>query len=343
MIARHAGGPDHRRDRLPLPGARAHRGRRNEPAYVCRMSWPSWPRSAAGAWPRPRRAPRTPSSPCSTGFPGHERRRWSSPSWAAARPAACRGPTANWGVCDPADPKQPALALLAAGAPASARGRRARDHRRGRHLAGPAPADGRRPARSGWTRCCSPTTTPTRCTASTTSAPSSCASGRRIALPHGRGHPRHADAAVRLYLRGRGRLSGHLRRPTLIPPHGVAWAVDGPSGAIPVVTFDQDHGGVRSVGYRFGDVAYSSDVVDLPTSGVRGAGRPRGLDRRRAALHAAPDPRAPGATLEWIDRAKARRAILTNLHIDLDFKTLQAELPAGVEPAYDGLRFSIEA
>ena len=43
-------------------------------------------------------------------------------------------------------------------------------------------------------------------------------------------------------------------------------------------------------------------------------------------------------TLEWIARVKPRRAILTNLHIDLDYRTLTAELPAGVEVAYDGLR-----
>ena len=36
-----------------------------------------------------------------------------------------------------------------------------------------------------------------------------------------------------------------------IPPHREPWNVSGPSGAIPVVTFDQDHGEVRSVGYRF--------------------------------------------------------------------------------------------
>jgi phosphoribosyl 1,2-cyclic phosphate phosphodiesterase len=47
-------------------------------------------------------------------------------------------------------------------------------------------------------------------------------------------------------------------------------------------------------------------------------------------------------TLEWIARLKPRRAILTNLHIDLDYGALKAELPAGVEPAFDGLRFSHE-
>ena len=41
--------------------------------------------------------------------------------------------------------------------------------------------------------------------------------------------------------------------------------------------------------------------------------------------------------LSWIARVKPRRAILTNLHIDLDYETLKRELPPGVEPAYDGM------
>jgi phosphoribosyl 1,2-cyclic phosphate phosphodiesterase len=47
-------------------------------------------------------------------------------------------------------------------------------------------------------------------------------------------------------------------------------------------------------------------------------------------------------TLEWIDRLKPRRAILTNLHIDLDYATLAATLPEGIEPAYDGLKVEID-
>jgi len=43
--------------------------------------------------------------------------------------------------------------------------------------------------------------------------------------------------------------------------------------------------------------------------------------------------------LTWIARVKPERAILTNLHVDLDYETLRRELPQGVEPAYDGLSF----
>ena len=45
--------------------------------------------------------------------------------------------------------------------------------------------------------------------------------------------------------------------------------------------------------------------------------------------------------LEWIERAKPRRAVLTNMHIDLDYETVLNETPAHVEPAYDGMRLTL--
>ena len=127
-----------------------------------------------------------------------------------------------------------------------------------------------------------------------------------------------------------------------LPSHGHAWSVEGPSGPIPVVTFDQDHGGVRSVGYRFGNLAYSSDVVDLPEHVFATL---EGLDVWIVdALRYTPHPTHAhvARALEWIARARPKRAILTNLHIDLDYDELTSRLPAGVEAAHDGLRLSIE-
>ncbi|MDR3508922.1 MAG: MBL fold metallo-hydrolase [Caulobacteraceae bacterium] len=127
----------------------------------------------------------------------------------------------------------------------------------------------------------------------------------------------------------------------LIPPHGEPWAVDGPSGEIPVVTFDQDHGGMRSVGYRFGPVAYSSDVVDLPPEAFEALAGVKVwiVDTLRYRPH--PTHAHLDKALEWIERVKPERAILTNMHIDLDFNALSAKLPKGVEPAVDGLRLSL--
>jgi phosphoribosyl 1,2-cyclic phosphate phosphodiesterase len=126
------------------------------------------------------------------------------------------------------------------------------------------------------------------------------------------------------------------------PPHGVGWTMEGPSGAIPVVTFDQDHGPIRSLGYRFGPVAYSSDVLELEEAAFEAL---RGVEVWIVdALRYTPHPTHAHVdrALGWIDRVKPRRAILTNLHIDLDYRELSRRLPEGVEPAYDGMRFEVE-
>ena len=54
--------------------------------------------------------------------------------------------------------------------------------------------------------------------------------------------------------------------------------------------FRQEHGDIASLGFRFGNLAYSCDLSGMPAGKRRGPGRPRRLDRRRVALPAAPEP-----------------------------------------------------
>jgi phosphoribosyl 1,2-cyclic phosphate phosphodiesterase len=129
-----------------------------------------------------------------------------------------------------------------------------------------------------------------------------------------------------------------------IAPHGQPWTVDGPGGPVPVVTFDQAHGPIRSVGYRIGPVAYSSDVSDLDEAALDAV---RGCDLWIVdALRWTPHPTHAHVekTLDWIARADVARAVLTNLHIDLDYNALSAMLPTNVEVAFDGWsgRFGLE-
>jgi phosphoribosyl 1,2-cyclic phosphate phosphodiesterase len=42
--------------------------------------------------------------------------------------------------------------------------------------------------------------------------------------------------------------------------------------------------------------------------------------------------------LALIDRTRPRRAVLTNLHSDLDYAKLAGELPPHIVPAFDGMR-----
>ena len=45
-------------------------------------------------------------------------------------------------------------------------------------------------------------------------------------------------------------------------------------------------------------------------------------------------------SLNLIKLIKPKKAILTNLHVDLDYDFLKKILPSNVKPAYDGLSFS---
>jgi len=134
-----------------------------------------------------------------------------------------------------------------------------------------------------------------------------------------------------------------IMEPWLIPPHGETWTLDGPGGEIPVKTFAVEHGDIRAVGYRIGDVAYTPDVDGLSDDAFRAL---EGLDVWIVdALRwtTRPSHSHVEQTLQWIARAKPRKAILTNMHIDLDYNALSAHLPANVIPAFDGLTFASAA
>ena len=45
--------------------------------------------------------------------------------------------------------------------------------------------------------------------------------------------------------------------------------------------------------------------------------------------------------LSWIARFKPKRAVITNMHSDLDYEVLRQSLPTGVIPAYDGMRLEL--
>jgi phosphoribosyl 1,2-cyclic phosphate phosphodiesterase len=84
-------------------------------------------------------------------------------------------------------------------------------------------------------------------------------------------------------------------------------------------------------------MAYTPDIDGVPEASLP---QLEGLDLWIVdALRRTPHPShwSLSQTLEWIARMRPKRAVITNLHVDMDFDTLAKELPAGVEPAYDGM------
>ena len=126
----------------------------------------------------------------------------------------------------------------------------------------------------------------------------------------------------------------------LVPRQPVV--VNGQGGPIAALPLLQHHGDIASLGFRFGNVAYSTDLKGLPDDSVAELA---GLDVWIVdALRRTPHPSHfhLDETLAWIGRIKPKRAILTDMHTDMDYATLRAELPAHVEPGYDGMRIEAE-
>jgi phosphoribosyl 1,2-cyclic phosphate phosphodiesterase len=114
-------------------------------------------------------------------------------------------------------------------------------------------------------------------------------------------------------------------------------SIDGPAGPIVFEPIRVDHGSMEALGFRIGDVAYVPDVVRIPDAAW---GQLDGLscliiDALRRKPH--PTHAHLALTLEWIAQARPLSAVLTNMHVDLDYHTLCDELPAHIRPAFDGM------
>ncbi len=117
--------------------------------------------------------------------------------------------------------------------------------------------------------------------------------------------------------------------------------IAGAGGAIDVIAIPQVHGDIPSMGFRFGGLAYSPDVSDLPEASAKML---RGVDVWIVdALRYTPHPShfSLKEALQWIERLEVKRAILTHMTSDLDYATLKRNLPSHVEPGHDGMVIEI--
>lgn len=117
--------------------------------------------------------------------------------------------------------------------------------------------------------------------------------------------------------------------------------INGPGGALCFTPFTVHHGNIDALGFRVDGLAYIPDVSDIPD-----AVWPMldGLDTWIIdALRHTPHPSHAhlAKTLDWIARARPRQAILTNMHLDMDYDAVDAQTPDHVTPAHDGLQITL--
>lgn len=136
-------------------------------------------------------------------------------------------------------------------------------------------------------------------------------------------------------------LEGSDYPPTLVPnliKAGQEVTTTGAGGAVSAMPFLVNHGNLDVLGFRFGNTAYTPDLNGIPEASAPYLSNldlwiVDALKRDPHGSHFCLDD-----TLRAIARFRPGRAILTNMHVDMDYETLRAELPRGVEPAYDGMK-----
>jgi phosphoribosyl 1,2-cyclic phosphate phosphodiesterase len=117
--------------------------------------------------------------------------------------------------------------------------------------------------------------------------------------------------------------------------------IDGPGGTITVLPFEQTHGDIVSLGFRVGRFAYSCDLSGIPERSELAVSELSVwvLDALRPTPH--PSHLSLPESLELIARMRPESAVLTNLHIDMDYETVERMTPDNVTPAFDGLRIDV--
>lgn len=133
--------------------------------------------------------------------------------------------------------------------------------------------------------------------------------------------------------------------PPILEQHGIEAGcietIEGKGGTLTLSAFLVQHGNIPALGYRIGNAAYTPDLHDIPKESW-GALENLDLwivDGLRYAQH--PSHFSVRDALSWIERFKPRRAVITNMHADLDYEALRTKLPVNVIPAYDGMRLEI--
>ncbi len=128
--------------------------------------------------------------------------------------------------------------------------------------------------------------------------------------------------------------------PPILDMHSIhgRFAIEGAGGPIKFTPLRVGHGSMDALGFRIGDLVYLPDVIEIYDESW-----PHliGLDCWIVdALRRTPHPTHAhlDLTLDWIAQVQPRRAVLTNMHIDLDYATVAAETPDHVTPAYDGMQ-----
>ncbi|TAH37694.1 MAG: MBL fold metallo-hydrolase [Alphaproteobacteria bacterium] len=112
-------------------------------------------------------------------------------------------------------------------------------------------------------------------------------------------------------------------------------------GHLSILPIEQEHGFIKSFGFRIGDFAYCTDVVDFSPRAMESLSGIKTwiidcflLEAHQSHAHFA-------KVVDWAGQLKPERTILTHMSAQLDYDKLLAKCPPGMEPAFDGMVLDI--
>jgi len=139
-----------------------------------------------------------------------------------------------------------------------------------------------------------------------------------------------------------GRVHPPILKTMPLIKHGKAFTADGPGGEVEIMPVELSHGPTPSLGLIFNNtLAYTPDVHDISEESldfIRGC-ELWICDALRYNTH--PTHAHADKSLSWQARTAVPRMVLTNLHIDMDYVTLSAELPGSQELAVDEMELTL--
>ena len=164
--------------------------------------------------------------------------------------------------------------------------------------------------------------------------------------------PTYMDAHTKIDLMTRFRYCFEMPEGRVHPPilelqellsNGSRTTIEGPGGAVTLESLEVSHGPTPSLGFLIeGQLAYIPDVWDVSAEVLEKLHKIDCLivDALRYTPH--PTHAHADKTLSWLARSEVQSAVLTNLHIDMDYTTLSSELPPMITVAFDGMQINLE-
>lgn len=117
--------------------------------------------------------------------------------------------------------------------------------------------------------------------------------------------------------------------------------VTGAAGDLAFEPFEVIHGEINALGFRIDNAAYLPDVSDIPETALKKLKNLDFLVLDCLRRHPHPSHFCLEDSLAWTQKIAPKQAVFTNLHNDLDYRMLAAELPDHIAPAFDGMRLDL--